>query len=80
MNVQYINDTFGKATGVFIPINEWLDLLKKYKDLQILVVKNEVELMNWQKEIIDQRLNDYYENPNDVIDFDTTIANVRKML
>lgn len=80
MNVQYIIDTFGKATGVFIPINEWLDLLKKYKDLQILEVKNEVELMNWQKEIIDQRLNDYYENPNDVIDFDTTIANVRKML
>jgi hypothetical protein len=29
MNVQYINDTFGKATGVFIPINEWQDLLKK---------------------------------------------------
>jgi hypothetical protein len=25
-------------------------------------------------------LNDYYENPNDVIDFEITIANVRKML
>ena len=48
--------------------------------MQILEVKDGVELKSWQKEIIDQRLNDYYENPNDVIDFDITIANVRKML
>jgi hypothetical protein len=80
MNVQYIYDTHGKATGIFIPINEWQDFLKRYKDLQILEVKDEEELKSWQKEIIDQRLNDYYENPNDVIDFEITIANVRKML
>ena len=31
-----IQDSKGKATGVFIPINEWKALKKQYKDLAIL--------------------------------------------
>lgn len=36
MKVQIIQDTKGKATGVFIPINEWEELKKKYKGLEYL--------------------------------------------
>ena len=36
MRLQVIQDGKGKATGVFIPINEWDQLKKKYKDLAIL--------------------------------------------
>lgn len=30
MNVQYISDHKGKHTGVYIPINEWKKLTKRY--------------------------------------------------
>ncbi len=33
MNVQYILDSNGQTTGVFIPIKEWHKLTKQYKDL-----------------------------------------------
>ena len=34
MNLQYIHDNHGNATGVFIPIEEWQSLKKKYDGLQ----------------------------------------------
>jgi len=36
MRLQLIQDGKGKATGVFIPIKEWDELKKKYKDLAVL--------------------------------------------
>ena len=36
MRLQIIEDGKGKATGVFIPINEWKALKKRYKDLAAL--------------------------------------------
>lgn len=36
MRVQIIQDSKGKATGVYIPINEWRELKKQYKDLEAL--------------------------------------------
>jgi hypothetical protein len=36
MSVQIIQDSKGKATGVYIPIGEWEELKKKYKELASL--------------------------------------------
>lgn len=80
MTLQFIHDTKGNTTGVFIPIDEWQSLKEKYTDLQVEEAQNNIELTDWQKDIIDQRLEDYYKNPNEVMDFDTTIANIRKKL
>jgi hypothetical protein len=80
MTLQFIHDNRGNTTGVFIPIDEWQDLKTKYTDLQTEEAQNNIELTSWQKEIIDQRLDDYYKNPNDVVDFDTTIANIKKTI
>ncbi|PDS24118.1 addiction module protein [Flavobacterium branchiophilum] len=80
MTLQFIHDNRGNTTGVFIPIDEWQDLKTKYTDLQTEEAQNNTELTSWQKEIIDQRLDDYYKNPDDVVDFDTTIANIRKKI
>lgn len=68
MNLQYISDNKGQTTGVFIPIQDWNQLKKKYDGL----VKEEqaFDIPEWHKSIIDQRLTDYKVNPNDVIDFD----------
>jgi len=80
MTLQFIHDNRGNTTGVFIPIDDWQDLKTKYTDLQTEEAQNNIELTSWQKEIIDQRLEDYYKNPTDVVDFDTTIANIRKTI
>ena len=36
MKLQVIQDGEGNATGVYIPINEWEELKKQYKDLESL--------------------------------------------
>ena len=36
MRLQVIQDSKGKATGVYIPIKEWKELKKQYKDLEVL--------------------------------------------
>jgi len=78
MNLQFIHDTKGNTTGVFIPIEEWQILKAKYADLQIDEIENNSELSSWQKEIIDVRLNDYYKNPNDVGDFSKLLDDIEK--
>ncbi|WP_221390405.1 hypothetical protein [Dyadobacter sp. NIV53] len=54
MRLQVIQDGKGKATGVFIPINEWDQLKKKYKDLAILEYDgpSEVNLLEEIKEAL----------------------------
>jgi hypothetical protein len=36
MKLQIIQDSKGKATGVYIPINEWKELKKQYRALETL--------------------------------------------
>lgn len=80
MTLQFIHDNRGNTTGVFIPIEEWQLLKTKYTDLQIEEVENIVELSHWQKQIIDERLSDYYKTPTNVTDFDKTIDEIEKGL
>ena len=80
MTLQFIHDTKGNTTGVFISIEEWQSLKTKYADLQKEEAQNMVELAPWQKKIIDERLSDYYKNPADVADFDKTIDDIENSL
>jgi hypothetical protein len=80
MTLQFIHDNKGNTTGVFIPIEEWQTLKSKYADLQKEEAENIVELATWQKQIIDDRLNDYYQKSTDVTDFDKTIDDIENSL
>jgi hypothetical protein len=80
MTLQFIHDNKGNTTGVFIPIEEWQTLKTKYAELHKEEAKNTFELAQWQKKVIDERLNEYYDNPNDVVDFDKTIDDIEKSL
>lgn len=80
MTLQFIHDNRGNTTGVFISIEEWQSLKSKYTDLQKEEAENLVELASWQKQIIDERLNDYYKNSSEVQDFDKTIDDIEKAL
>jgi hypothetical protein len=80
MSLQFIQDNKGNTTGVYIPIEEWQSLKTKYNGLEQKEIENNVELATWQKNILDERLNDYYLNPSDVIDFNKTIDDIEKSL
>ena len=80
MTLQFIHDHKGNTTGVFIPIEEWQSLKTKYTELQKEEVENVTTLSTWQKQIIDERINDYYNNPNEVTSFDSTMDDIEKEL
>lgn len=69
MNLQYISDNKGKTTGVFIPIQDWKYLKNKYKEIEQDEMEP-LEVPEWEKQMIDQMLKDYHDNPNDVMDWD----------
>ncbi len=80
MNLQFIHDNKGNTTGVFIPIEEWQTLKSKYSELQKEEAKGVVELAQWQKQIVEERLSEYYTNPTQVDDFDKTIEDIENSL
>jgi hypothetical protein len=76
MNLQYISDSKGQTTGVFIPINEWNDLKNKYKGIE----QEEMDIPNWHKDLVKKRLEDYRENPGSALDFDAAMDDIEKEL
>ncbi len=80
MTFQFIHDIKGNTTGVYIPIEEWQSLKSKYSDLLKEEANNTSELATWQKQIIDERLSDYYNSQTDVEDFDKMIDDIESSL
>ena len=37
MSLQIIRDGNGKNTGIFVPINDWNEIVEKYEDIKALV-------------------------------------------
>lgn len=79
MNLQYIADSAGKTTGIFIPIKDWNLLKNKYKELEEEET-NLGDIPSWHKEIIKQRLDSYKKNPEQAIDFDRACDDIEKEL
>ena len=69
MNLQYISDSTGQTTGVYIPIQDWEKLKEKITELEKEENKM-IEVPEWQKDIVRQRLKDYKKNPDKVLDWD----------
>jgi hypothetical protein len=66
MPLQYIHDSNGATTAVIIPIEEWNKITEKYSDVE--------ELPEWQKKIIDQRLEFYSKHPEKVMPIEDFFA------
>ncbi len=52
MKLQVLEDSNGKQTGVFVPIDDWTLIKRNYPDIENL----DQELPVWEKELIDERL------------------------
>lgn len=76
MNLQYISDSKGQTTGVFIPIKEWNELKNKYKGIE----QEESKVPEWHKSLVLKRLEDYNKNPRAAMDFDAAIDDIEKEL
>ncbi|HSY61289.1 MAG TPA: hypothetical protein VK796_05400 [Cytophaga sp.] len=74
--VQFIHDNKGNTTGVFIPIEEWQILKLKYTDLG--KEESSAELTDWQKNILEDRLEDYTKHSAQVQDFDIILKDIAK--
>ncbi|MEP6927089.1 MAG: hypothetical protein ABI834_05600 [Ginsengibacter sp.] len=59
MNLQYLQDNNGNTTAVVVPIEEWNKFTEKYNDLE--------DLPQWQKNIIDQRLDFVKNHPYELL-------------
>ena len=76
MNLQYISDSSGKTTGVFIPISEWNELKKKYKGIE----HEEIALPDWHAKIVKKRLDDHKKNPDSALEFNEVMKEIEKDL
>jgi hypothetical protein len=76
MNLQFISDSKGQTTGVFIPINEWNELKKKYKGID----KEEIDIPQWHQDMVRERIEEYKRNPESAMDFDTAMDDIEKEL
>ncbi len=76
MNLQFISDSKGNTTGVFIPIQDWDNLKEKFVELEQEEHKM-IDIPVWQKEIVRQRLKEYRENPDDVLVWDEVSHNFK---
>ena len=76
MNLQYISDSTGKTTGVFIPISEWNELKAKYKGID----QEQIDIPAWQIQEVRKRLDDYNNNPEQALDFNTAMDDIEKDL
>ena len=70
MSLQYIQDVNGATTAVVIPIDEWNKITEKYIDLE--------ELPQWQKNILDQRLEMYQNYPERVMPIEQFFEQLEK--
>ncbi len=76
MNFQYISDSKGETTGVFIPIKEWNQLRSKYKGID----QEEIDIPIWHMEVVRKRMEDHKKNPDQALDFDSSIEDIEKQL
>ncbi len=74
MNLQYISDSNGETTGVFIPISEWNELKNKYKGIET----EHSEIPSWHKDEVRERIADFKKNPEIAVDFISALEDIER--
>ena len=68
INPQYTFDNTGNPVGVFLPIEDWNAITEELH----------LDLPQWKKDLIDERIALYKKNPADVLDWDSIAAQFDK--
>jgi len=72
MNLQYITNSKGVTSGVFIPIEDW-ELIKKELDLKM-------DIPEWHKEILVDRQNKFQTGNIGLLDADSVLKDIESRL
>jgi hypothetical protein len=75
MSLQYLSNEKGQVIAVQVPIEEWEMLKSKYPGLDAV----DTDLSDWQKELIDTRLNAIKKNPDRVLPIDLLIEELDRI-
>jgi hypothetical protein len=74
MRLQVIQDGQGKETGVFIPMNDWQLIKNSYPDIETI----DKDLPEWEKELIDQRLDAIRKTPGRIRPGDELLKELKR--
>ena len=77
MHLQYISDQNGVTTGVYIPIEEWNLLKKRYAEIEHEEMS---DIPQWHNDIVSERLSNYQTGKESKSDFDRTVDEIEKDL
>jgi hypothetical protein len=70
MRLQVIQDGHGKNAGVFIPMEDWALIKTNYPDVDNL----DIDIPQWQKQLLDERLEAIAKNPHSIKPIDELFA------
>lgn len=76
MKLQILQDNLGNQTGVYVPMEDWTLIKKNYPDIENL----DQELPQWQKDLIDQRLDDIAKNPERLKPIEGLLEELRRKI
>ena len=66
MSIPYLSNEKGKVTAVQLPIKEWERIKRQYPDIENI----DAELPDWQKSLLDQRLDAVSKDNSRVLPID----------
>ena len=76
MALQYITDSKGIVTGVYIPINEWNSI----KDKTTINTNKDIFIPDWQKETVFKRKKKYDANPTRALNLASLLEKPRHQI
>lgn len=74
MKTQKIQDDKGRITGVFIPIKEWNKIKARYPEIDLF----DEDIPQWEKDLIDQRLERIANNPDSLIPIEQLFEELKR--
>ena len=76
MKLQVLQDDTGKPTGIFVPMDDWALIKNNYPDIENL----DKEIPQWEKDIIDSRLDAIAKDPDSLKPISGLIEELRKKI
>lgn len=72
MKLEYISDSQGITTGVYIPISEWNDLKSRYQEIEL---EEAYQIPKAHKDLV-ERLENYKNDPGQALDFNSALDDI----
>jgi hypothetical protein len=76
MNLQYISDSKGETSGVFIPIDDWNKIIEKIVEADIEIS----DIPDWHIEEVRKRIRNFKYHKEVALDFETAMDEIESEL